>query len=193
MPERIIHIHPNKTGGTTIRKMLRIKHQPGHLRAVELRDYYHEYEDAFTFAVVRNPFDRMVSLYEYKRRKWQAANRHRQLYWGFDEWVRMCFVDDETETLGFTPRFLKPCTWWVQDDDGQIIVDKIIRFEPFDEAVNTLHKECQARGIPYSLTVPHLRRGRAREPYQSYYKDERTLVAVRNWFISDIEVFNYGF
>jgi len=61
-----IHMHPTKCGGTSIREWCK-KNIEGATDFVFKRhiSYSSEYNDAITFSVFRNPYDRAISLYNY--------------------------------------------------------------------------------------------------------------------------------
>lgn len=60
-----VHFHPAKCGGTSIRLWCK-KYLPDATNFVYKRHqpYSNRYNDAITFSVFRNPFDRLASLYE---------------------------------------------------------------------------------------------------------------------------------
>ncbi|HMB01981.1 MAG TPA: sulfotransferase family 2 domain-containing protein, partial [Spirochaetota bacterium] len=64
---KLIQIHIPKTGGSSIQRFIyglpRIK--APHRKSLQILENISRYKDYFTFAVVRNPLDRIISTYFY--------------------------------------------------------------------------------------------------------------------------------
>lgn len=140
---------------------------------------------AFKFAFVRNPWDRLVSLYfwllQTQKYMWLPEN--------FEQFVKI--VADGNYPLpgwkndeGYTQA--NQMVSWLRPN-GVAIPNFVGRFENLNEHWALL---CSSLGIPYQPlpvcnTTDH-------KPYQEYYTPEtRDLVAQR--FADDIRVFNYKF
>lgn len=193
MGEKVIHVHPNKTGGTSIRRTLGLTHQPEHRRAVHLRDhvYPESWKSAYTFAFVRNPFDRVVSMYEYRKRI-----NHRNLKsnrTSFDDWVRAVFYE-RTGPYFNKAKFFQTCLYWVADGSGKIIVDDAWRFENFESDFNEILSRCQEAGLDVSrVQLHHEKENPKKTPYQDYYSRDFTKRIVTRFFERDLDVFGYTF
>ncbi len=138
------------------------------------------YDRAFSFAIVRNPFDQMVSRYEYIRLKathhaHEAANRL-----GFKEFLKY----QKRRNLNY----FRPQLSYVSEGGGSVIVSKLYRFEDFD---NVLPDVCQRLGLPAPESVPHKNPSK-RESLVKYYDDE-TIDMIRKSFRADLETFGYEF
>ena len=138
------------------------------------------YNSYCKFAVVRNPFDYAVSYY-FSVRKNPKSNRHasanRQ---SFSEFLRS--IGRKNNFTGITQ------SSWVTDRSGQIIIDRVLRFEHFDNDVAELFADLgidRATAIPYVNTTKH-------EPYRYYYSDADRKFAER-LFARDLELFGYSF
>ncbi len=100
------------------------------------------------FGVVRDPVDRVLSEYHYRRRRWSAGedNPHlANLHLGFDDWVRATYEGDEFRTRSFFERtgvpynprnliddvlvWFIPQTRWLGGADGRLLVEDVLRFE----------------------------------------------------------------
>lgn len=180
-----IFIHINKTAGTSIGNAigLPIKH---HRTATEViaaigKD---KWNTAYKFTLVRNPWDKVVSHYEYrrKRNKTEVASRNIP----FSEWVKKTYGQDKDPFYYNNPRAFQPQVEWLKDDEGKISIDFIGKFESINEDFDQIKK---AIGIEAEL--PHLNPTK-RAGYQSYYDDE-TREIVAHWFREDIKVFGYRF
>lgn len=85
-----------------------------------------------SFAFVRHPFERLVSLYRWQRRTVErAAPGAPELSWpGAIAFLRTRNFSEFIRDDGFLASLAgKPQAHWVCDDDGTVIVDSIGRFE----------------------------------------------------------------
>lgn len=141
-------------------------------------------ESAWTFAFVRNPWDRAVSLHAYLRRRDLLGPRET-----FDEFARR-LADRDFDPIGlYTARRLSWCNpqvEWLRDTEGRLRVDFVGRFESLAEDLAVVQ---QRLGIERSL--PHLNAAR-RAPYREVY-DDRTRELVASAYAEDIEAFGYKF
>ncbi|MCW8925269.1 MAG: sulfotransferase family 2 domain-containing protein, partial [Xanthomonadales bacterium] len=123
-----IFIHINKTAGTSVGRAigLPVKH---HLMASEVigRIGMDAWNGAYKFTVVRNPWDKVVSHYEYRRKKNKTEIATRGI--SFSDWVNMTYGDDKDTFYYNNPRSFQPQVEWLKDTDGRVSMDYIIRFE----------------------------------------------------------------
>jgi Sulfotransferase family len=198
---RFVFIHVYKVAGTSMRRALerfcedrwkrraarvlsgrglyRPNLPPAHLTAREARDHVSQrvFDNYFTFAFVRNPWDWQVSLYHYMR-KVETHHQHEvaKRLAGFDDYIRWR-VDEEV-------RLQKA---FVVDERERVMVDFIGRMERIGEDFRHI---CRAVGLP-PVRLPHQNRSGHRD-YRTYYNDHtRELVA--RAFAEDIALFGYTF
>lgn len=181
--DKFVFIHINKTGGTSIARALSIP--PKHNTALEkIEEIGHEeWDNRFTFAVVRNPWDKVVSHYYYRIQTNQTelgTNRIR-----FKEWVEQVYRDKRLPYYD-KPKMFMPQVNWISDTEGKVIIDHVCRFESLE---SDFREVCDRLGIVYNL--PHLKSSR-RGHYRDYY-DLETQKIIADWFNQDIEKFGYSF
>ncbi|MCE2869047.1 MAG: sulfotransferase family protein [Xanthomonadaceae bacterium] len=132
------------------------------------------YDGLFKFAFVRNPWERLVSWYQYVQR----TPLHEDCRPG------ETFAD-------FAARFLeKPrrAQWWmIEDLNGVMGLDYVGRFENLNDDIAYL---CQRIGIK-AQTLPH-RNKMADKDYRTFY-DDRLALAVKNNWTREIDAFGYTF
>jgi len=152
----------------------------------------------FKFSFVRNPWDRVVSLYFYlKERKEFDSDID------FKKWLSIKFNkpwlsrDISTIIRDFnlkringgrmgTPAELSQ-VGWLSDIDSNFCMDFVGRFENLQEDFNTI---CDKIGIPRQQ-LPHHNKSKHKH-YTEYYNDEtREIVAEKH--AKDIEYFGYEF
>ena len=185
---KFVFIHIPKTGGTTLEAYLlgiegverpnslndlskenKKKYHLDHIKS-QPHAFFSEIDSKirknyFSFTFVRNPFDRVVSEYNWdpqfrnvtflnflqRQHKWQKRHSNSQLE----------FIDENINFIG--------------------------RFENFQEDFNTV---CDKIGIP-KQKLPHKNKSKHKH-YTEYYDDE-TRQRVAEKYAKDIEYFNYKF
>ncbi|UDL88914.1 sulfotransferase family protein [Mesorhizobium sp. PAMC28654] len=138
------------------------------------------YDSAYKFAVVRNPFDLVVSNYHHLRRK-TTRRRHRQaLGWDFRTFLRYLERKNRLSRVDQTS--------WILGRDGSVIIDQILRFEALAEEFNALTEKL---GLPKDIKLPRVN---VNEPfdYRAHYDDEAKAV-VERLYARDFERFGYAF
>ena len=211
-----------KTGGTSMREMLKIpfwhrdptaKPQPfwndsnvtfGHADILLLKKEklisQKFYDTSFKFCIVRNPYDRAVSLFYYQRRlhkkydfksymRFLAKNKHRipknTIYNLSDKGC-------PHQNRGTSPHGHCACTnnqWnqmvsWIPND-----INKIFRFENFSNIPSQINN---LSGNNFNVTkIEHLNCGN-HKPYRAEY-DEATKKLVYEIYKDDFERFGYEF
>jgi hypothetical protein len=180
---RYTFVHINKTGGSSIEKALGLPFR--HLPAGELRRLIGaaRWERRFTFAFVRNPWDKVVSHYSWRHTRDETGVRSQQV--PFRDWVRLTYGEQDPAYYN-TPLMFMPQIDWVADETGTLLVKFIGRFESLEKDFLTVCKQ-----IGVSAVLPHLKQS-DRTSYHDYY-DPETRDIVGRWFARDIERFGYRF
>lgn len=180
-----VFIHINKTAGTSIGKAIGLPVKD-HLTAMEViaRVGEEKWNQAYKFTFVRNPWDKVVSHYEYRRKKNKTGIDSNNI--AFPEWVKMTYGENKNPVYYNNPRSFQPQVDWLKDSLGNITMDYVGKFESINEDFNHIK---EVVGLDGSL--PHLNAS-SRSSYRSYYNNE-TRDIVANWFHEDIEVFEYQF
>lgn len=134
------------------------------------------YDQYFKFAFVRNPWDRLVSSYQYIRRK-SCHRRHRivRLMDHFTDYVRHEIGREKFHQTGL-----------LIDGSGRIIVDVVGRFEFLQK-----HFELISRQIGVQVALPWITRTTSHD-YREYY-DLATARLVADHWGHDIDRFGYRF
>ena len=146
-----VFIHVSKNGGTSV-----VRSAGAHIVSAGHRtaaSWITEHgRSGPLFAVVRDPYDRVVSEYAYRRRRLHSGERNAHLPSAeapFDRWVMSTFLGGQFRTQEFFDRtgtphesanmvdgnliWFVPQTKWLCDDNKQLLVDKVLRFEKLDE------------------------------------------------------------
>src|SRR5262245_15508620 len=204
---RFIFIHVSKAAGTSVQRALQpyAALPPSHMaarRALRLLGVNHwgpagwrvyrehasartirahmprgRFEQYFSFAFVRNPWDWMVSLYAYLLNT--PSHRHHE---------RIVAMSGLREYIEFEiGRGKRSQHEFICDQDGRVMVDYVGRFESLQE-----HFADVCRHLGVAADLPHVN-GSAHRDYRRYYKDHATINLVAEHFQKDIELLGYTF
>lgn len=180
-----IFIHINKTAGTSIGKAIGLPVKD-HLTAKEIiaKIGKDKWNSAYKFTFVRNPWDKVVSHYEYRRKKDKTRMATRNI--AFKDWVKMTYGETKNPVYYDNPKSFQAQVEWLKDDEDRLSIDYFGKFESINEDFNHVK---QIVGIDAEL--PHLNASR-RVDYRSYYDDETREIIAR-WFHEDISYFAYSY
>ena len=192
---RCIFVHVPKCAGSSVKKFLYGTHRGGdHATAAEFKDLFPgEYESYYKFAVIRNPWDRAVSVYSYLLAGGNGSFRDRKVreqlirLGGFKQFCR--YLEKEVSRKYFKPfpRHLWPQAWFLGEEGGKkISLDTLVQFEDMEAGLRTVGSHIQAE-----IRIPRLRETPHRH-YSEYYDDE-TRELVQKAYREDVELFGYRF
>ena len=217
-----------KTGSESVRAMLgpfsdidnvtwetRTEENPfyAHIRPIEMRDLFAErgwdFDQYYRFTFVRNPWARLVSLYEmihgYKRSASavsRLATRAADLVAGrtpepsvagFQRWLRTVKPDGTGGGGAEHERWRRYGTYTIDayagDGQGRLLVNDVFRLEDMDEAVPRIIERLGL--VVESARAPRVN-ARRHAPYSTYY-DDASRMLVEQLYAGDIERFSYRF
>jgi hypothetical protein len=215
-----------KTGSESVRKILdpysdikdskAVKGSPfdSHVAPYEVKAFFQEkgwaYDDYFKFVFVRNPWAKMVSLYQmlYSGKptkmlvtgSWSdqlkdKLKKFKQRYFDkkplFQEWLLSLERQNPNEPIELWAKYsIYPLNKYITDEQGKMLVDKVIRLEDINrDLIPTLVHI----GIPNaaSMVIEQINQ-RSYNRYTTYY-DEASVAFVAKRFKYDIDNFNYQF
>lgn len=201
MTKPVFIVHIPKNGGTSLRQMLIAKHvdrlpaHGHHHTALEFQEQYGvEFDRRYKISFVRNPWDRLVSIYYYYKHNWKQENHKRLsdiLPNSFEEYVMENCIDDSNNPLG--PAFYghkKNQKYWICNQNGNLMIDFVGRFENYNQDIKLLFNNLDIHGNVY---IPHTRKSAKRDMnYRNHYNN-KTKNIVGDYLIDDITYFNYDF
>jgi len=200
-----VFIHISKNAGTSIVKSAgKAIVVAGHRTAASW--LAEQGDGAALFAVVRNPFDRVVSEYFYRKRRYEAGEKNphlANLTKSFEDWVVATFRDGEFRTKAFfnetgvrynadnlvgeTLIWFLPQVRWVDSSAGERLVQHLLRYETLNEDWARFASAHQLHG---GLTF---RNSSNREQDFRPYYSPRTRALVDAYFHEDLAAFDYSF
>ena len=186
-----IFIHVPKAAGTSISHAIYGKNM-GHYSALFYRDISkRQFEKYFSFAVVRNPWERVVSAYEFVRQNGTDLVRpnhdddfSNDEFASFETFVTqwLCRVKLSEKDTVFQPQYEFIC-----DTAGEVIVDYVGKIEQLDVTLEYVSAQ-----LGRVISVDWLNKSSRKGLYRDYYSDE-TREIVRDVYSRDITMFGYEF
>ena len=188
--KKFIFVHIPKTGGTSIEIILRdlinekcsivgdntyysngsLKHATAEELLVRYdNDKFNEY---LKFCVIRNPWDRLLSLY----------------YWGGrgsyskDKFIKM-LPKNKNNDCDLGSRTLWSVNKYICGKNNEILVDKILNFDTIEEDFNDL---CEELGI--NVKLPHRNKGKHKTNFREVM-DEETIELINLYYNKEIKMF----
>ena len=202
---KYIFISVSKTGSTSVRNILKDysdilsnddKNSPyyHHTSSDKLKQYFQEtaqcWDDYFKFTFVRNPYDRVVSWWNYIKSTYKAQQKGKPKN-TTEEWQKFC-AEVMTNHNNFKSFILarklpRSASEFIFDKDENNLLDFIGKLENLQEDFDVV---CDKIGIP-PQQLPHVNKTKHKH-YTEYYDDEtREIVAEK--YAKDIEYFGYEF
>ena len=162
--------NPYQTGALQHLKALAVRHVVGRAR----------FEEYFKFTIIRNPFSRAVSQYNYSLesrflRRYIGLNKRDD----FNTYLRKIHVRSHVQW--------EPQVSFLFDHRGRQMVDYIGRLEEIETAFAHI---CAKVGVTAELG--HKKKSAKKIPWQSYY-DEEAIAYIEDVYADDLEVFGYAF
>ncbi len=185
---KLLFIHIPKTGGSSVARFFGTSVKDTvfngidqnntsgiqeHSHAKELLNKmgaaYHQYT---SFTLVRNPYDAVVSHYEYSRQYGGPTDR------SFKDYCRLLVKPGVERDLMLE---------YLSDEKGKMLINDIIKFEGLSDNVNTYLKKA---GVQEHFDRHDLKT--VRKDYHQYY-DEYTFNLITRYMKHDIAYFGYSF
>ena len=165
-------IHINKTGGSSIEHALRVPLI--HETAITFRNHIGEarWEKRFSFSIVRNPWDRLWSEYNFF---WEHICSWDEFFEYFPH-----HIFDDHKTGRDALRHIKPQNEFITPEV------EVLRFE---NLTTEFADFCERHGLP-NRGLPSKTNASNAVGYRDMY-DATKIQAVRNFYSEDIELFGY--
>lgn len=199
--QKLLFCHIAKNAGQTVHltmaKMGAMEFCDKHYSMLQLKQLLNDdifFNECIKICIVRNPWDRMISTYFYRKSKCEPDfGPIDQWNLSFNEWIKYIYSDEYNNlnlkhqgTLNNIKYHFGSSLRWVIDDKYNIMVDKIIRFENLNDELIELFKEFGYNEVFYKNNST------SHEDAHKYYNEESKQL-VSEHFKEDIEYFGYKF
>jgi HD superfamily phosphohydrolase len=189
--KQLIFIHINRTGGSTIEEKIfeakrnKQDHRPAQQLAYKFPNRWQNY---FKFCVVRNPWDKMVSMYHHRsqnfanRKRWDTKHfKSGGKYDTFDKWLKCIERGDHK----YAERNITSQIKWIQVD-GEIDMDYIIYYDNYAHEINKI-----LDWLNINAQIENINQSKRKSYYEYYTEETKELIA--KWFEQDIKKFGFQF
>tara|TARA_B100000035_G_C21034704_1_gene570253 strand:- start:1481 stop:2122 length:642 start_codon:yes stop_codon:yes gene_type:complete len=200
---RFLFVHINKSGGGIITKTMK---ENGN---VKLTGYHRSLNDMlklcnnldqkslYIFTMVRNPFDRMLSLYlfyhknNFNRPEFFSGND--EIDNDFNNWIEYIYSDNfDRNRIHSNVNIFKYCFSnqlnWLKDDNNCLIrIDKIFKYE--DNSYDELFGKIMELNKYNSNEIIHP----TKHKHYSHYYNKKSIELVSKYYQEDLDYFNYNF
>jgi len=141
------------------------------------------WKSLFTFSVVRNPFDRIASLYLYYKNT-------EKIFMG--DFPQFCAAI-ETSCCWVSEHRFRPPLWtsqkkYLADNQGKFLVRHIGRYEKYDDFIMTLRRQLDLGEASAAIINPSLGKP---ETGLSGLHSKKTAEFIAEFFVEDFEAFDY--
>lgn len=190
----IIFVHIPKTAGKAIFHTLFSADTIGHHALVWYKTYNEtKFNDYYKFAIVRNPWDRIVSAFYYLKQGGMIesdkafALKHLGQYDNFADFVRGLEIPEYRRKILRWIHFIPQCYFLCEESGGSLMVDFLGKYETIDDDLKQICEHLRMRygELEFVNKSDH-------RPYWEYY-DRHTVEIVRDLYRRDIELFDYEF
>ena len=195
-----LFVHIPKNAGTWVRQMfpgMNGGHDHMTLRTM-MRRFPHVTNGCYTFAIVRNPWDRVVSMYNNhvntERMEMKGWGHHGKRIMDkhnvrtFEDFVRMLHKY-RTNIRSLGEIVWERQTEFITDSNGELMVDEII----YMEALNSRIEQLKRRFDVTLPTPPERVNSSETTDYRAYYVTKELRDMVAEIYASDVELTKYVF
>jgi chondroitin 4-sulfotransferase 11 len=201
----LIFIHVPKCAGTTIEKIIGActsrelygqnptprlgQHTtPQHLSYLQLKDTLNvNWSDYHAFSVVRNPYSRFVSEYNYRKDLFEKTKRPEFNPRTFSNFIE-CLSKDPSRRVSAYDGHLETQSSFLKNESGNIEPSiQIFKFEDLTSCWAMLEEKT---GVKYSIDL-WSRKSNVEIPYQEFYTSE-TKNIIYNFYKEDFDNFGYS-
>ena len=190
-----IFIHIPKNAGTSVKEALglgrKVVHLPWHYYLV---GHHTKWKSYLKFAVVRNPWDRIISSYSFAKMEYSYYHTSQRLHPDHlllrdKTFAECCTILRDEKNLLKNPSWAPQHSWIsdMEDRKTMLMVDRILRYEHLEDDFSGLCKELgiEHRNLPRINTSDHT-------DFRQFYNEEIKEI-VRNFYAEDIRLFHYAF
>jgi len=186
----VIFVHVPKVAGTSISHSL-YGRSLGHIRAKDIIRYGpRNIQEIYSFAFVRNPWDRAVSAYHFAKSGGSniagMTNAHLYKHDDFSDFSSFCLWLSKQNLSELDPVFRSQSDF-VTNDEGEVIVDFLGKLEFLDSDLKRFNL---ATGL--NLSVEKMNRS-DRDVYQNYYSSKSLIDLIGEIYKEDVRNFGYRF
>lgn len=171
-----------------------------HITAKEVKKIFGEkgwkWDEYKKFCLVRNPFDRVVSLYYLTLRITTGGDKEMSFKFNLKNYIKSFIkpklkFEDFVLRLNEKNRLHAPITEYITDYDGTILVDNVLSYENIDFELPLFLSEIGINIDKNSITINN--NSKSRKNYKQYYDSQVLIDNVSELYNYEIKKYNYEF
>lgn len=201
---KYLFVHINKSGGGTITNNMKLNGETKitgfhrtlqDMLSIAKNKHNLDIDDIFTFTMVRNPFDRMISMYLYykKHNAYEFFSRNPHIDNDFNNWIGYIYSReyDRTRNHGgvnvFNHCFSNQLNW-LKDNNGELMkINKILKYE--NNEYEHLYADILKLSNYDSSTIVHP----TKHGHYSKYYTKKSIELVSKYYQEDLDYFDYKY
>lgn len=204
---KFVFVHIARTGGMSVEAVLEpwCKKYKLHQTTKEIIDELgrDEFDNYFSFSIVRNPWDRMVSNFHHWKQNIAARDpgtgkvtdeKRIPSDMTFIQWLKNQEIVMKRVAPGLRQKIREHTMsqfYWLTDYNNTIAVDCVIKFENLNASWNVVRSQLEKRCGILPAALPH--RNKSKHKHYSLYYNDEAIELVRNVVLDDIREFGYEF
>jgi hypothetical protein len=144
------------------------------------------WKNIFSFTIVRNPFERALSIYSYRKKQQSIPSD-----WSFDDYVvelEKKFKGESSQYFVYPPHYIDQSSF-ICDGNNILIVDKVIRFENRMQGLTEVAKEINCSSLGFIHTQESNKNS---DKYKSIYSASSKKI-IENLYAKDLELLGYSY
>ena len=204
--DKFLFVHINKSGGAIITDNMKLNgntkltgfHRPlKDMLFLAEKNFSLKKENLYIFTIVRNPWDRMLSMYLfYHKNNFNSPeffSTNLDIDNNFNSWIKYIYSNsfDRTKIHSgvniYKYCFSNQLNWIKDNNDDNININKILKFEN-NELDNFFKNEIKLQNYNINTRIHPTKH----EHYSKYYNKE-SIELVRKHYQEDIDYFSYNF
>ncbi|WP_076418349.1 sulfotransferase family 2 domain-containing protein [Colwellia sp. UCD-KL20] len=189
---KCIYIHVPKAAGTSINKAV-FGRTLGHYKATEIQKKFPKlFKKSFVFSVVRNPWSRIYSAYQFakigKTESMGINQPEKYQIPAFDSFETFLFDWLATKNIEELDFVFQPQHAFIYDEQGHLLTDFVGKVETLTSDIKVINKK-----LGRSITIPHANKTSTGESYKEAYLNQAMIDIVQRIYAKDIELFGYEY
>jgi len=186
-----LFFHIPKAAGTSIVRALYGNNGVGHFPARILKQADPAYFDsAFKFTVSRNPYDRLVSAFEFAKRggtddvPFFAGHDMSDFPEDFDDFVLHWLAKVDFNECDYV---FRPQAWFITDEHGQLLIDQVYQFEDMAKVEADL-----SHHTGRDIVIPKTNQVARNKDVSEYFANPQVLAIVNQRYADDFRLLDYS-
>jgi len=189
---KCIFIHVPKVAGTSINHAI-YGRTLGHYSALEIKSKFPKlFSDSFTFSLVRNPWDRLLSAYRFAKQgrtetmgMKNSGQYQIPAFDSFESFVLEWLVNQNVDELDFV---FQTQSRFLVGENGKLLPDYIGKLEDMEKDITNIETK-----LNRTLNISHANKTSVSSNYRDAYKTQEMIDIVGSLYSKDIELFGYEF